>query len=408
MRRMLAAAPIVAVALVAALSPPSGADDAVATKGAQETGSLLGPARVARSATFTLSGAFPTRPRDTVLLQRRTSDGDWVQVKKGATQQKGHFTFDVRASSHAGFVVYRSLVPRSSKSALKTETWRVEVARPGRWAQLSQGGSTTCGIKKDDTGWCWGRGDFGQLGIGSRGDTVEPHRLPGRWRSVTRSGIRTTCGIRLDRSGWCWGGNPGNGQDSSDVPVRLEGEWRTLTPTSYAEFGGDAVNYTCGIQTDDSAWCWGDNAYGNLGIGDTGTPVLTPRRLTGAWRTIVPGAASPCGIQTDGTGWCWGRTPWTGGDGTLTNRSAHPLGRWWESISRAPTDRRAGSNLTRLPGAGVPTPSARSVTERPPSQGPLRSSFPVRGARSTTRLPRFAASVPTTAGGAGAGTRRVR
>lgn len=27
--------------------------------------------------------------------------------------------------------------------------------------------------------------------------------------------------------------------------------------------------HTCGIRTDHTLWCWGDNPYGQLGLGDT-------------------------------------------------------------------------------------------------------------------------------------------
>src|SRR5687767_2846250 len=35
---------------------------------------------------------------------------------------------------------------------------------------------------------------------------------------------------------------------------------------------------TCGVKTDGSLWCWGDNTYGQLGLGDT-TDRLVPTRV---------------------------------------------------------------------------------------------------------------------------------
>ena len=69
---------------------------------------------------------------------------------------------------------------------------------------------------------------------------------------------------------------------------------------------------TCGIHTNATLWCWGDNTDDSLG---TGTPLavrLRPGRVGTAddWFTISTGWSHQCGIRTraadQNTVWCWG------------------------------------------------------------------------------------------------------
>jgi putative Ig domain-containing protein/regulator of chromosome condensation (RCC1) repeat-containing protein len=184
---------------------------------------------------------------------------------------------------------------------------------PGSWKALETLGYRTCGIRTDNTAWCWGNNKFGQLGDGTTTDRAVPTQIPGSWKSLSMGGT-STCGISTDDTASCWGYNA-NAQlgDGSTVdrhsPVQLPGAWRSIAP------GG------CGIQTDDTGWCWGRNEDGWVGDGTT-TTRLVPTKLPGRWRSLKSG----CGIQTNGTGWCWGYNG-SGevGDGTTENRTSPVL-----------------------------------------------------------------------------------
>ena len=181
---------------------------------------------------------------------------------------------------------------------------------PGDWSQLSAGAFYACGVHTDGTGWCQGQNDEGQLGTAEPVSTTTPVQVPGSWiEIVSGAGFEsvTTCGIKANRSAWCWGsGGQGqlgnNGTTSSATPVKVVGgrEWASLS------VGGAHV---CGTTTDGAGWCWGENTDGRVGDGSNLNARRVPFRVTVAdtWSSLDAGFQHTCGSTTDGTGWCWGR-----------------------------------------------------------------------------------------------------
>lgn len=65
--------------------------------------------------------------------------------------------------------------------------------------------------------------------------------------------------------------------------------------------------HTCGVATDNRAYCWGWNSDGQLGDGTT-TNRLTPVAIGGTlrFRQVSASFASTCGVTTDFRAYCWG------------------------------------------------------------------------------------------------------
>lgn len=74
------------------------------------------------------------------------------------------------------------------------------------WQVLSAGDEHVCGVTTDGAAWCWGEGDYGQLGDGRRRSSDRPVRVAGdhQWTMVS-AGDEHTCGVTMDHDVYCWG-----------------------------------------------------------------------------------------------------------------------------------------------------------------------------------------------------------
>jgi alpha-tubulin suppressor-like RCC1 family protein len=173
------------------------------------------------------------------------------------------------------------------------------------WTRAMAGNQFSCGMRGRAI-WCWGANDQGQLGLGShsgnKSSPVQADASPG-FVSVS-SGETHSCGVKADQSLWCWGNN-GQGQLGlgdrlfRGAPTRV-GEGNAWTAVSVGE------GHSCGI-ADGRLWCWGANDHGQLGLGAPGER-LSPAQAGDQtdWSVVTAGAGHTCAIR-QGTLWCWGR-----------------------------------------------------------------------------------------------------
>ena len=158
--------------------------------------------------------------------------------------------------------------------------------------------------------WCWGDNALGQLGLGDLGSRTRPMRVGARsdWLAVGRGGRLTnfSCAIRTGAL-HCWGdnefgqlgiGESGVGSKRTEPTVVATGDWRTIAL---------GQSYSCGLRSGDELWCWGENDQGQLGLGDL-LMRSTPAQVgSSRWKQVSAGTKHACGIRQDDTLWCWGR-----------------------------------------------------------------------------------------------------
>jgi alpha-tubulin suppressor-like RCC1 family protein len=197
---------------------------------------------------------------------------------------------------------------------------------------LSGSGDTFCAIASDNNAYCWGWGYYGQLGNNATSDSSVPVAvstsgvLSGKTIKYISASEDHVCAIASDNNAYCWGDdNEGalgnNSSTSSSVPVAVNTSGvlsgKTLTAIS------SGWDHTCAIASDSNAYCWGYNEGGQLG-NNTTTQSLVPVAVSTSGvlsgKTILSlatGVDDTCAIASNNLAYCWGDNA----DGNLGNNS---------------------------------------------------------------------------------------
>lgn len=192
------------------------------------------------------------------------------------------------------------------------------------FASVSAGSSHTCGLTAAGSLYCWGINNDGELGQGNTSNSTTPLQVAGTFSQVSAGG-HNTCALSTGGAAYCWGdafyGQIGNGTSSvTDV----------LIPTAVTMPGGVTFTslssgylFECALATTGRAYCWGDNPYGQLGVGDTtDRSVPTEVSPTLTFASISSGSSHTCGISSGGDAYCWGLNSYGQlGLGDTTSRS---------------------------------------------------------------------------------------
>ncbi len=193
-------------------------------------------------------------------------------------------------------------------------------------ASISVGTNTTCAAMTDGTAKCWGTNRFGQVGDATNVNKQVPTTvsgLTGVKNVMTHSYINdfgTTCAT-TDHGIFCWGngqyGQIGNGVMSSR---------NTPAPVTGMESGIDVqigVAHVCGQKADKTVWCWGGDAQGRLGDGMTTNraQITIPVINLGPVETLAAGGDHTCATNAAGLTRCWGAGAYGAlGSGTVTDQ----------------------------------------------------------------------------------------
>jgi len=194
----------------------------------------------------------------------------------------------------------------SKKPSLLSKTNEDESIETEQWLASSSGNSHTCAIKDNASLWCWGGNTKSQIGQDNTTSFYsEPTALAegSRWLSIAANGDHS-CAIRDDNSLWCWGSNAtgqiGNGStENALIPTLIASD----TAWDKISLGTD---HSCGIKNNGSLWCWGDNSHSQLGDEETTASHIPKLISSEGWSEVSLGNQFSCAINTDNSLWCWG------------------------------------------------------------------------------------------------------
>jgi len=185
----------------------------------------------------------------------------------------------------------------------------VAVAGGHGFSQLSSGEAFVCGLIPAGTAYCWGSNATGAFGNGTVVASTAPVAAGGGliFSKIT-AGYSHTCGLTSAGIAYCWGTNSsgqlGNGTTvGSLVPVAVTGG------LSFADLDAGGGNSTCGVTGGGAAYCWGDNTAGAVGDGTNTNHRSVPTPVSGGLLFSIVRQSRfwhACGITTSGTTYCWG------------------------------------------------------------------------------------------------------
>jgi alpha-tubulin suppressor-like RCC1 family protein len=192
----------------------------------------------------------------------------------------------------------------------------------GAFGAIAAGTDFSCGLVSG-AAYCWGDNYAGQLGNGTTTSHASPTAVAGTYQfAAITVGAFHACGLTGDGSAFCWGANTDGelGTGSTDT-LPTTAPTPVSTSTHFATLVAGA-NFTCGLDINGNAYCWGTNSFGQLGIGTAGGNASTPQQVSGGYQftRLTAGAYHACGILTsNGTAYCWG----SNSTGQLGNNSTN-------------------------------------------------------------------------------------
>lgn len=196
-------------------------------------------------------------------------------------------------------------------------------------ASVSAGGSHSCGLSPQGLAYCWGLNDLAQAGTPPGGplcdfqarvdaqacDSVATAVSGGKTYLSISAGWTHSCALGTDHSIYCWGENSFGalGAVTSEICTTSDGSTSCSstpiapsTPTTFQTVGA-GLQFTCGLASDGSVYCWGLNLDGELGDGTTTTRFAPVQTIGGLhFASISVGYDHVCGLTSRGEAYCWG------------------------------------------------------------------------------------------------------
>ncbi|MCY1022851.1 RCC1 domain-containing protein [Pyxidicoccus sp. MSG2] len=274
-------------------------------------------------ACWSLLGTPPPTPDGLVAIRWEESAPGVVQVATG-----GGFTCALRrdgtlwcwGANESGQLGVGDVTPHTGPTRVSKLPLEV--------VSVAAGTSHACAALRDGSLWCWGRSEYGALGLGDVHSSSVPTPVSGMSEVVrVAAGFQKTCAWKKDGSLWCFGDllMEAPSQALAMVPVEMKELGRAVEEVVFG-FRHACVR-TSGKGGEGNVLCWGENTEGQSG-GPEPRALASPLRVSGLKGQAVAltaGDSFTCAITTEGSAWCWGRG--TGGElGTgRKSSSARPM-----------------------------------------------------------------------------------
>jgi len=179
------------------------------------------------------------------------------------------------------------------------------------WCQASGGNQNTLAVRTNGTAWAWGCNGSGQLGNGTTTAHSSPVSVIGgftNWRQVSSGDTSHSLGVRQNGSAWAWGyNNSGRLGDNTTTnrssPVSVVGGF-----TDWCQVSAGRA-FSLGLRQNGTLWAWGANNYCQLGASDS-TARSSPVSVVGGftdWCQVSAGHCHSIAVRQNGTAWGWGR-----------------------------------------------------------------------------------------------------
>tara|TARA_R110000744_G_C19272099_1_gene552599 strand:- start:50 stop:1144 length:1095 start_codon:yes stop_codon:yes gene_type:complete len=187
----------------------------------------------------------------------------------------------------------------------------VQIGALTDWATAVSNSTNGAATKTNGTLWTWGYGLYGALGDGTTVKRSSPVQVGSDtdWLKINLGSNLSGMAIKSNGTLWSWGwgnnGQSGTGVDSpknSNVTqVGARTDWVDLLQGSHSP--------QIALTSAGKLYAWGYNASGALGLGNT-TNYSSPVQIGALtdWASISgsSGQRSSFATKTDGTAWSWG------------------------------------------------------------------------------------------------------
>lgn len=197
-----------------------------------------------------------------------------------------------------------------------TQTKRTQatavVGLSAKATQLALSNNSSCALLETGNIQCWGSNSNGELGVGQ--STVPVRSLSPKTVTLGSNlkakgivaGIRHLCAISQNDSLFCWGANE-VGQLGLNSSAAIVYQATQVSLAGSVQQVAAGFGHTCATAAN-TVSCWGVNDFGQLGNNSTTsvTSPVTVLGLTTAVNNLALGKDHSCAVSTDNKTYCWG------------------------------------------------------------------------------------------------------